>query len=89
MDTQKTMLPKHIVPERLERLKNSSISARDKFLAKDNPFYNLEENFSDKNYHNLKIKKQKRQFVDPTNIVCDIFDSNVVNNRVETIKEFK
>ena len=50
MDTQDSMLPKHIVSERMQNLKNNSISARDKFPDKDNPFYNLEENISDKNY---------------------------------------
>ena len=89
MDTQDSMLPKHIVPERIERLKNNSISARDKFPDKDNPFYNLEENISDKNYQNIRIQKQKNEFIDPTNIVCSIFEISVINNNAETIREFK
>ena len=89
MDTQESMLPKEIMPQGIELLKNNSISAKDKFGDFNNPFYNLEENISDKTYQNINIKKQKKQFTDPTNIVCDIFDISVVNNSADTIREFK
>ena len=89
MNSQESMLPKYILSERIETLKNNSISARDKFPDKNNPFYNLEENISSKNYENIRIQKQKREFTDPSNIVSDLFTINIVNNTTATVRGFK